>query len=226
MDYSVTSKITPKAAARLLISGEIELPNALSPNVAEKVFDALLNLPIDDFLKIVDTNAYGSLAESKDIPQFGNIDTLVNVPSYFLSSGTSCADYPQLGFFLKQDVYSNLNANTKFGENHGKAMATLGMINCINKRFYPNAFSIPFCNLDTTQKISLVNRLFFRIPIIQILLLSAKSGRTNGYAPMCELKLSTKRRRSQCLRAIFKSLRSMNNPELSARIDNITWDEE
>lgn len=226
MDFSVQASISPSAAAKLLISGEIDIQEIWPLSAAQKVLEAVLRLSIDDFLSIIDENPYGSVADIKSIPQFGKFETVLNVPSYFVENGSCCADYPQLGFFLKPDVSATLAANTKFGENHGKAASILGVSSCVHQRIIPSALTYAFVNLDHDQKEEIIRRLLFRVPVVQIILSSAKAGRVNGYAPMSQLMGSTKRRRGQCLRAIFRSLKEYDHTKLSARIDNIVWEDE
>ena len=55
----VEAIITPKAAAKLLIAGEIDLSANWTLNSAKRVLDELLLISIDDFLSIVDCNNYG-----------------------------------------------------------------------------------------------------------------------------------------------------------------------
>ena len=226
MDFSVPASITPKAAAKLLISGEIDVEGTWSSKSASKVLDELQALPIDDILKIVDCNTYGEVADMHSIPQFGKLESIINVPSYFVDNGNCCADYPQLGFYLKQDVDASLVANTKFGENHGKAASILGIANCVHRRIIPSALTYCFTELEYTQKEEIIKRLLFRIPIVQIILCCAKFGKVNGYDSMSQLMDSTRRRRSQCLRAIFRILKDYNNADLSMRINNIVWEDE
>lgn len=225
MGFSVQASITPKAAAKLLFSDEIDVSGAWAPNSAPKVLDEILTIPIDEILKIVDCNHYGKIADVRSIPQFGKVETIINVPSYFVMSGSCSADYPQLGFFLKQDVNATLTANTKFGENHGKAASILGIANCVHQRIVPSTLTYAFVELNHDQKEDIIKKLFFKIPAVQIILRSAKNGTINGYDPMTQLMESTKHRRSQCLRAVFRILREYNNVDLNARIDNIIWED-
>lgn len=225
MDFSVQASITAKAAAKLIFSGEIDVEGTWTSNSAQKVLDEVLVLSIDEILEIVDCNHYGEIADVRNIPQFGKIDTIIKVPSYFVEYGNCSADYPQLGFFLKQDVNATLTANTKFGENHGKAASILGIVNCVHKRIVPSALTYSFSDLDHDQKEKIIKRLLFRIPVVQIILSSAKHGMVNGYDSMNQLMESTRHRRSQCLRAIFRILKEYNNADLSVRIDNIVWED-
>lgn len=225
MGFSIKAAITPKAAARLLISGEIDLNERWTIDDAQSVFDELLEMSIDDLLQIVDSHRYGDIADIKLIPQFGKIETLLKVPSCFADNSISSLDYPQLGFYLKNDIDASLAANTKFGETHGKATSILGITSCVNKRIISSALTFAFLTYDSNQKTQIIKRLFFRIPVVQIILKKAAHGQFNGHLPMAHLKESTMHRRSQCLRAIFKWLMEFQNDNLSARIGNIIWED-
>lgn len=224
MNFAVNAAITPRAAAKLLISCDINLSDEWPKNSVRMVFEELLSLPIGDILTIIDNNPHGETADVKYIPQFGKTSMVAKVPCYFAQKGQLCADYPQMGLFLKGDPTATLAANTKFGENHGKAAAILGIANCTNKRIVPSSLSAEFCCLDDRIKIAIIKKLLFRIPIIQVLLKASASGKVNGYYPMHELQDSTMRRRGQCLRAIFRLLKEYDDADLNARIDNILWE--
>ena len=158
-----------------------------------------------------------------NIPQFGSIESVCRVPNILIDNGFECMNYAQMGFALKGDINASLEANTKFGENHGKAASILGIASCKNKRIYKSDFSLAFYNLDPLDQYDLVTRLFFKIPIVQGLLKLSKEGEVNGYSLMDEMTDSTKKRRGQCLRAIFKHLKSFDNDSLNDRINNIVW---
>lgn len=223
MAYWVNATITPKAAARLLISNEIDLSGTWDLSTSENIVTALIDLSIEEILHMIDCHPYGEIADYKYIPQFGKIDTIIRVPHYFKHEGKTCADYPQMGFYLKHDVNASLGANTKFGENYGKAAALLGIARCINKRFIPSSLTRYFCSLQQDKQIEVIRKLMFRIPIIQILLSNSKTEPVNGFAPMSQLKPSTMQRRSQCIRTIFSELETFDNLDLSSRIRNILW---
>lgn len=224
MSYWIEAAITPKAAAKLLLSSEIDITGRWKADAAQKVFLELLELPIEDILKIIDCNSYGNIADIKFIPQFGKVDTVIHVPYYFESQKQSSADYPQMGFFLKKDISATLVANTKFGENHGKAASILGLANCVNKRIVPSVFTGAFCELNSEIQKAVLRKLMFRVPIVQIILKTATEGICNGYEPMAQLKESTMKRRGQCIRTILKELKEYEHAELSARIENIVWE--
>ena len=225
MGYWVEAAITPKAAAKLLISSEIDVLSNWNVNTARKVLDELMELSIDEILSIIDCNCYGDVADIKYIPQFGKIETIAKVTCYFVAQGQCCADYPQMGFYLKQDVNATLVANTKFGENHGKAAAILGIAACVDKRIVPSALTEAFCSLEEKAQDEILSRLMFRVPIVQIILKAASKQKVNGYVPMEQLKESTRHRRGQSVRAILKTLNRYQNDELDKRLRNVVWEE-
>ena len=48
MGYSVTTSITPHAAAKLLISNEIDIAADIPHNIALKILDELIDLKIEE----------------------------------------------------------------------------------------------------------------------------------------------------------------------------------
>lgn len=226
MGYSIPSYVTPHGVVRLLLCNEISLTNENNWSVlqAETVFNTLLSMKISEILSIVDS-AKPDYLNTAMIPQFGSIENLIRVPFILASTGCSQLNYAELGLRLKNDINANLTANIKFGENHGKGAALLGLINCEGRRFLQSSLSLGFCQIgERTVQREVVLRLFFRIPLVQAILSAAKKGTINGYELMSELTQSTKKRRGQCLRAIFSDLNSIADAELSKRIQNITWE--
>ena len=148
------------------------------------------------------------------------------MPAYFERYGNRCADYAQMGFYLKNDLNATLSANTKFGENHGKVASLLGLVECQEGRICPTVFTSAFCTFSEADQLKILSKLFFRIPIIQILLRSAAHEQVNGYSPMCQLMPSTKIRRGSSVKSILTYIRDITAPELMFRLDNIYWKDE
>ena len=226
MNYSITTNITPKCAAKLLLLGELDLSSDIPLDDACVILKELMLLSTKDILNIVDSSRYGNEADVKYIPQFGKIETISEVPKYFQKYGCRCADYAQIGFYLKNDLNATLCANTKFGENHGKVAALLGVVDCKNSRICPTFLTSAFCTFSDEDQQKILSKLFFRIPIIQILLRAAANGEVNGYSPMNQLKPSTKIRRAYSVKSILTFVRDVAATELIFRLDNIYWKDE
>lgn len=226
MNFSVTVNITPKTAAKLLLSGELDLASNLSLECVCNILNELMRLSTKELLGIVDNSRYGNDADVRYIPQFGKIDTIAEVPTYFEKYGNRCADCPQLGFYLKNDLSATLVANTKFGENHGKAASLLGIVDYQDNRFCPTFLTSAFCTFSKEDQQKILSKLFFRVPIIQILLRAARNNPVNGYSPMYQLSSSTRVRRGYNIKGILNFLKELADPELMSRIDNIYWEDE
>lgn len=223
MGKNVFATISPHGAVRLLLCNEIDLTNSWSFSQSQSVLDSLLAMSIDELLAIVDSTE-PDYFDTANIPQFGSIESLIRVPSIIVESGCGRMNYAELGLRLKNDVTAKLDANIKFGENHGKGASLLGLVNCIDRRFSLSSLSNGFNQIaDSTKQRDVVLRLFFRIPLVQAILKSAKKGTTNGYDYMTGFTESTKKRRGQCLRAIFRDLKELNNKDLDTRLNNIIW---
>lgn len=224
MDCSIKSYITPRSAAKLLIADEIDLLTAWSNKETKYILDSLLKLSTDELLSIVDTNRHGIKADVKYIPQFGKIETILCIPRMMYEKGKNNLDYAQLGLLLKNDPYATLDANMKFGENHGKIAAMTGIVTNIEHHIVPSSLTKPLVELySEDEQYEILRRLFLRVPIIQILLRAAKTGPVNGYSPMEELKESTQKRRSTSIKAILAELRELDDVLLNERIDNVVW---
>ena len=227
LDCTINANITPTAAIRLLIMNEIDLDGYWQAKQAENVLDELENTKISEFLRIIDFIEPLDNVDSVTLPQFGSLETLVRVPEIMISTGMDGLSYTQLGFYLKGDVNAKQSANAKYGETHGKGACQLGFAGCQKSKIHfgslTNAFhAIP----DNGRKIKLAKLLCFRIPIIQTLLNKARNGSINGFDPMSHLEKSTQVRRAICVKMILRELHTLQDPELSRRIDNIYWDVE
>lgn len=224
MECTIPVEITPHAVAKLVLQNEITLSDSWTEEQSRSVIQAIALLSIEEIINTIDT-AETPVFSTDNIPQFGSVVSLARVPQYVLQEGVSGLNYAQLGFRLKNDVYARMDANIKYGENHGKGAALLGLICLCKKRFYPSVLTTGFCRLDDDKiRNDVIIRLFFRIPIVQTILKEAKTHRINGYCFMKGMKMTTQKRRGQCLRAIFREFGSLDNPVLSERICNVFWE--
>ncbi len=224
MVSGIPAEIAPYTAAKLILLDEVQLSNSLSLEKSRTVIDALAALSVEEIINIIDRTDVRYYT-TDDIPQFGSIASLIKVPELVLKAGSAGLNYAQLGFELKNDVYAKMDANIKFGENHGKGAALLGLVRLNAGRCFFSSLTTGFCDIkNDKEKSAVIHRLLFRIPIVQAILKETKNGYTNGYKFMKGMKESTQKRRGQCMRAIFRELESWNNSFLSDRISNISWE--
>lgn len=222
MGYTVPVNITTRAAARLILSDDVDLSEKWSIDQSREVLFSILNFPTEEILEMIDRDKHPFI-EPATIPQFGNTESLMQVPQILLQDGNSSLDYPQLGFKLKKDLFAKMDANTKYGETYGKGAALLGIAMLKDGKFFASSLSKGFCAEEKATQNKLLTLLFFRIPIVKAILGVAKDQAVNGYSLMPDMATSTMKRRGQCLRAIFRELDALGDEELSRRIKNIIW---
>lgn len=225
LEHTINANITPAAAVRLFVMNEISIDNYWDSKQAESLLTEFRGTSIIDFLRIIDFIEPRFQVDSVTLPQFGSLETLIRVPEVMISTGLDGLTYTQLGFYLKGDVSAKQAANAKYGETHGKGACQLGFARCQKSRIHFGSLTNAFYAIaDQSEKLRIAKLLCFRIPIIQTLLHKARDGRTNGFQPMSHLEESTQIRRSICVKMIFRELHTLQDAELSARINNIYWD--
>ena len=225
LDYTINASITPMAAVRLLVMNEIAVDGYWQNKQAENLLTEFGNTSISEFLRIIDFIEPQAQVDSSTLPQFGSLETLIRVPEIMISTGLDGLSYTQLGFYLKGDVNAKQSANAKYGETHGKGACQLGFAGCQKSKIHFGSLTNAFHAIsDENEKLRLSKLLCFRIPIIQTLLNKARNQKTNGFSPMSHLEKSTQIRRAICVKMILRELQTLQDPELSKRINNIYWD--
>lgn len=218
-------EVTPKVAAKLVLLDEVDLHAGWTSCMAEKVLHEVGRFDIDELLRNIDAREYPLFADCDRIPQFGKLENVRAVPHVIVQTGTSL-NYAQLGLKLKGDISSTPGANLKYGENHGKGAAFLGLVMVEDGFIKASSLSQAYCQIQETEKACRVaTMLLFRIPVVRMLLKNARAGETNGFLPLLRLADSTRIRRSQSIRTIFKELKTLNHPALNTRINHIVWNE-
>ena len=225
MTFAIPAKITTKAAAKLIISGDIDLDNQWSFQTTQEVLHELLKLSIEELLQVVAQHNWGLQADVKDVPQFGKIETIIKVPDCFSKIEQNTIDFACLGLCLKNNPTGKLTAHIKYGENHGKTASLIGLTNLTRGHINYSSITDAFCLLDESTKRKLVIRLFFRIPVIQILLKEAANKEYNGYSALQYLSPSTRIRRGSSIKNILCWMHEEKSNLLDERINRIFWEE-
>lgn len=221
----VQIEVTPQTAAKLVLMDEVDLHGSWSCSIAEKILHEISCFDLDELLLLIDGQKHPCHADCDKVPQFGQMKTILSVPRVILQTGHDL-NYAQLGLQLKGDIHASPTSNIKYGENHGKGAALLGLALIDNGQIKLSSLSRAFCQIQDTRKAEKVaTMLQFRIPVVRMLLKNACQNTTNGYLPLMQLAESTRRRRAQSIRTILKELRTLNHKELNIRLDRIVWEE-
>ena len=224
MSCLINAKISSKAAVRLLVMNEIDISYYWQTKQAEALLEELYYTDVSELLRIIDFIDPQTSFDSSTIPQFGSLKTLIRIPETMISKGIDGLSYTQLGFFLKEDIKAKPSANAKYGETHGKGACQLGLAECKKGKIHFGALTNAFNSIhDQNRQLRIAKLLCFRIPVVQTLLNRARDEKVNGFNLISFLEESTQQRRAICIKMILKELKTLENADLSKRIDNIYW---
>lgn len=221
-DY-IDALITPKGYAKLVIMGEVDLDRGVPKDESKSILREIYKMQVDELLAYVDASVMKGSFDTLEIPQFGKVSMIGRVPDVFEKTGMDVVDYAQLGFYLKNDPSATLMSNTKFGENHGKIATQLGIVSLRECRFYKSALTLGMMEFSEQEKINIIAKLCFRIPILREYLKVSKNGPIDGYSFLSELSDSTKERRGSSIRSLMKCMSLLGDEDLNRRIDNTYW---
>lgn len=137
--------------------------------------NSLLSTPISRIRELLSSEPFTNRVSADNIPQFSNFATaVIYLPELLLLSRTQLT-YREMGYSLFSETKGDVAAE-KYGQNHGSLARQLGLA-AIQKKDHKNVYcptplTAKYCQLEQTQKMELLQRLCFRIPIIQIAVVS------------------------------------------------------
>lgn len=105
--------------------------------------------------------------DKKDPSQFSDFkDAYYQVPYLLANCGMTDVDYNKMGFMLRSDK-RNMVADKKYGENHMKTAAQLGLCSFAKCRANANALGNAFIKLNEKDQKNILPKLCLYIPYIQ-----------------------------------------------------------
>lgn len=140
------------------------------------LIDVLINTPISKIISLLLSEGIATEVSATNIPQFSNFaSAVIYLPELLLISHVPLT-YRELGYSLFSETKSD-GAAEKYGQNHGNLAMQLGLASSTKignrKGFCSTPLTVQYCQLEQSKKMELLQRLCFRIPIIQIAARSA-----------------------------------------------------
>lgn len=170
------------------------------------LFSILLNMECQDIINIIRKNDVFFPVRASDVPQFSSLAICVfKVPGLVQDCGIEDLSYTQLGFMLRTKP-RNEGADMKYGENHSKTAAQMGLCAISRFRIYPSYLGIAFSRLCIEEQKLLMPKLILFMPYIYNLYAS-KATYHEIINSLSFLKESTKKRR---LTNIWKLIEEVN----------------
>lgn len=175
---NVLSQITPSETIVLqFFAGSLDL-DYLSANYKaneqEKCVTILIGSLMGTSIKRI-RELLSSVPLKKDVtaanvPQFSNFATaVIYLPELLLISKTQLT-YREMGYSLFSETKSD-SAAEKYGQNHGSLAMQLGLATITKKGnkslLCPTPLTAKYCQLAQPEKMELLQRLCYKIPVIQ-----------------------------------------------------------
>jgi hypothetical protein len=185
-----------------------------------RYFDMLNRVSIYEILVFLKSREKLPEVKSINIPQFSNIDDLNGVLDIVYS--TDNITFEDIGYYFYPE--SKIHAQWKYGENHYKTAALLGLTSW-DKPYHVTDFGIEYMKIPKSERNTIRNKLILRIPIVQQILLESMDHELKPIDILTQyLALTTAKRRHSNVHVMVDLI--VNSLELNQRIEiveNIKW---
>ena len=120
-----------------------------------------------EILKIIADGFEPAEVDKKDISQFSDFkDAYYTIPFMLQNCGIKDVDYSKMGYMLREEKRKEI-ADKKYGENHMKTAAQLGLCRFEKCRANANALGSQFIKLSEADRRNILPKLCLFIPFIQ-----------------------------------------------------------
>ena len=134
---------------------------------SELLLEVLKRYKCSEILKIIEDGFVPAEVDKKDISQFSDFkDAYYTVPYMLQNCGMTDVDYLKMGYMLRDEKRKDV-ADKKYGENHMKTAAQLGLCRFEKCRANANALGSLFIKLNEADRRKILPKLCLYIPFIQ-----------------------------------------------------------
>ena len=127
----------------------------------------LLSATPTQIIDIISPEYQTKQVNAANIPQFSNLSTaMYEVPRLLLERGLSDVKYADMGGLLWPEK-RKLGADMKYGENHSKTAALIGLTSVENATINLTSFGRIFLTLNSAQQAILIPMLWLKVPLFQ-----------------------------------------------------------
>ncbi len=165
--YSIC--VNSEVAVYLFMEDKLSLEPEWPNGQAERFLKMIHDMSYDKLLDIIDSFDYSLPLDSNLVPQFADADAVDNAVHILNSIDEYSLDYKSLGYYLIREERKE-EAYRKYGENHGKGAALLGLINYERGAFHKSCLTSAYDIMEPSSKEEVRNRLYLRIPFIRMTL--------------------------------------------------------
>jgi len=135
-------------------------------NLCNDLFSILLETECHDIIDMIRKLEFTFNIGTSDIPQFSNLmDSIFKVPVLVRDCGIEDLSFTQLGFMLRVKPRKE-GADFKYGENHAKTAAQMGLCSIVKSKIYSSYLGLAFNKLDIKTKEQIYPKLILFVPYI------------------------------------------------------------
>lgn len=193
-------------------SDELELAN-------KRLFDIIYYTSVD---KIISILGFGkndeALINSSNIPQYSSLDIFDDLLEIVETNPNG--SYADFGYYFNKN--GKIGAMTKYGENHYKLIAALGLFT-INGPHCITHLGKAYMKLSPDIKINIREKLYLRILIVRLIMNYALLSEIHVYQVLSRyLSVSTMIRRRPNVRRLVEAITNMSSNKIKYD-NNIIW---
>lgn len=213
----ISGKVNKKLFLQLYFTKQIDLQcvcykNSLCSNTeryATYVCNTLLNTNGEEIIDALKNSNDLEKIDASNIPQFGTIEyAIYNIIEIVLNAGNIGITLEDLGFYLGESKDKKKGADIKYGENHAKLAALLDLVQITGGRGRSKVFASELGKIYVTyskeEQEKIVERLVFRIPIVQRAFIEAKNKKIDISKYMSILSKKTENRRRSNVESVIQ----------------------
>jgi hypothetical protein len=170
------------------------------------LLDTLIKYSCSDILNIIKDNYTPAVVDKKDISQFSDFkDAYYKVPYLLHNCGMTNVDYSQMGYMLREQKRKEI-ADKKYGENHIKTAAQLGLCKFEKCRANSNALGNLFIALTEADRTNILPKLCLYMPYIQNYFMSGATDEVRDEI-LSILSETTQNRRRSNVNTIIQTIK-------------------
>jgi hypothetical protein len=188
--------------------------------------DSLLLLSLEEFVRYLIDNYDVSYLEAKDVLQFSSFkDCTIGICRAFKEAGDTGYTFWEAGKLLENDgIQRKDGAYTKYGENHSKTAAELGLLHCLSNKYFLSCIGNVICELPEDKQEKLISRLLLRNKLIKKFIYRVNTIGSDSYEKEVSfLSKSTQIRRKSNIKQLINILSQSKEFDFSGLIKNIEF---
>lgn len=191
-----------------------------------ELMNAYLSINVEDIVNAILVRNIPILTVT-DIPIFSSFNDCTEKLCFALKELNNCGcDYDELGHYLLGGK-QNVTANYKYGENHSKAAALLGLTKIVREsksKVYLTDLGYSYLYSDPTKREHLLTRSFLSTNIAQYYIQRAQFERFKVFEPLEFMSTSTIIRRISNIKTFFNILDTSDEFNFHDILQNIQFE--